>query len=124
MKLLCAPSNLGYLISLDIALQSEGIETFLSDADRVTAGLASGMVSAGRLYVLDDGEFERAMGIAESLERDADSETGKEAAPQATAAAGGGPVVSPPRTLFSRWLTTLLAALTLVLLTAILAHGR
>lgn len=95
MKLLCSSSNLGYLISLDIALQAEGIETFLSDADRMTAGLAGPMASAGRLYVLNEDDLEQAVRIAQALERaqgadtaDAHSHSAADAEPDAGPHAG------------------------------------
>ena len=68
MKLLCSVSNLGYMASLKIALDAEGIETYHSDADRVMGGIASPMGSVGRLYLLDENDLEAAREVMRSLE--------------------------------------------------------
>jgi hypothetical protein len=68
MKLLCSASNLGYMASLKIALDAEGIETYHSDADRVMGGIAGPMGSVGRLYLLDDNDLEAAREVMRSLE--------------------------------------------------------
>lgn len=68
MKLLCSVSNLGYLASLKIALDAEGIDTHLSDADRVMGGIAGPMGSVGRLYLLDEDDMEAACAVMRSLE--------------------------------------------------------
>ena len=91
MKLLCSSSNLGYLISLDIALQAEGIETFLSDADRMTAGFAGPMASAGRLYVLNEDDLEQAIGIARALASGSDAVPAAQTEAATTAGGGGLP---------------------------------
>jgi hypothetical protein len=72
MKLLCSVSNLGYLVSLKVAVDAEGIETHLSDADRAMGGIAGPMGSVGRLYLIDEDDLEAAHAVMESLEtRDA-----------------------------------------------------
>ena len=68
MKLLCSVSNLGYLVSLKIALDAEGIETYVSDADRVMGGIAGPMGTVGRLYLIDEDDFEAAHEVVRSLE--------------------------------------------------------
>lgn len=68
MKLLCSVSNLGYLMSLKIALDAEGIETYLSDADRVMGGIAGPMGTVGRLYLLDEDDLDVAREVMKSLE--------------------------------------------------------
>jgi len=66
MEYLCSSSDYGFLISLQIALDSEGIETFLSDADRATAGI-TGAGNAGRLYLLNSEDLPAARQIVGSL---------------------------------------------------------
>lgn len=68
MKLLCSVSNLGYLASLKVALDAEGIDTYVSDADRVMGGIAGPMGTAGRLYLLDENDLEAAREVMRSLE--------------------------------------------------------
>ena len=50
-----------------IALESEDIETYLSDADRATAGLTSAG-NAGRLYLLNQDDMDSALRVMRSLE--------------------------------------------------------
>lgn len=67
MKLLCSSSDLGFMFSLEVALNAEGIETYTSDADRVMAGIAGPMGSAGRIYILDEADWDKAVGVMNNL---------------------------------------------------------
>ena len=73
MQFLCASSDYGFLISLRIALESEDIETYLSDADRATAGLTSAG-NAGRLYLLNPDDMDSALRVMKSLEPESNAD--------------------------------------------------
>lgn len=69
MKLLCASNNLAFVHSLRIALDGEGIEHYFSDADTVMSGIAGPMTgSAGRLYILHDEDWARAVELFQMLD--------------------------------------------------------
>ncbi|MEZ5455588.1 MAG: hypothetical protein R3F04_05675 [Lysobacteraceae bacterium] len=95
IKLLCASNSLSFAYSLRVALDGEGIETFLSDADSSVSGVLTPMTgSSARVYVLHDADWERAVQVYREL-------AGETAASAATA-----PAKSIPA-----WLTVLLSML-------------
>ena len=68
MKLLCSSGSLAFIHSLRIALDGEEIETFCSDAETTSLSSVAGPVgSAGRLYVLHENDWERAVEIMKEL---------------------------------------------------------
>ena len=68
MKLLCASNSLSFAYSLRVALDGEGIETFLSDADSSVSGVLTPMTgSSARVYVLHDADWERAVQVYREL---------------------------------------------------------
>jgi hypothetical protein len=70
MKLLCASSSLAFIHSLKIALDGEGIENYMSDADRVFMGISAGPTtgSSARLYVLDEADWDNAVAVLRMLD--------------------------------------------------------
>ena len=72
MKLLCASNSLSFAYSLRVALDGEGIETYLSDSDSSVSGiLAPATGSSARVYVLHDDDWERAVAVYRDLAGDA-----------------------------------------------------
>lgn len=68
MKLLCASSSLAFIHSLRIALEGEDIETYCSDAETTTLSSIAGPIgSSGRVYVLHEKDWERAVDIMKAL---------------------------------------------------------
>ena len=68
MKLLCSSGSLAFIHSLRIALNGEEIETFCSDAETTSLSSVAGPIgSAGRLYVLHEEDWERAVEIMKEL---------------------------------------------------------
>ena len=68
MKLLCASSSLAFVHPLRIALEGEGIESYCSDADASLSSIAGPMTgTAARLYVLHEGDWDRAVEIMKEL---------------------------------------------------------
>ncbi|TXI79898.1 MAG: hypothetical protein E6Q42_00195 [Dechloromonas sp.] len=68
MKLLCASNSLSFAYSLRVALDGEGIETYLSDSDSSVSGiLAPATGSSARVYVLHDDDWERAVDVYRAL---------------------------------------------------------
>ena len=68
MKLLCSSGSLAFIHSLRIALDGEEIETFCSDAETTSLSSVAGPIgSAGRLYVIHEEDWERAVGILKEL---------------------------------------------------------
>jgi len=68
MKLLCSSSSLAFIHSLRIALEGEGIDTFCSDAETTSLSSIAGPIgSAGRVYVLHEEDWNRAVDIMREL---------------------------------------------------------
>ena len=68
MKLLCASNSIGFAQSLRIALEAEEIETFCSEPDLALASIAGPVAGGGgRVYVLHEEDWPRAVEILESL---------------------------------------------------------
>jgi len=68
MKLLCSSGSLAFIHSLRIALEGEGIETFCSDAETTSLSSIAGPIgSSGRLYVLHEDDWNRAVDIMREL---------------------------------------------------------
>ena len=68
MKLLCSSSSLSFIHSLRIALAGEDIETFCSDAETTSLSSIAGPIgSAGRVYVLHEEDWNRAVDIMREL---------------------------------------------------------
>ena len=68
MQLLCSSSSLAFLHSLRIALDSEDIETYLSDAETTSLSSIAGPIgSSGRLYVLHQEDWQRAVDVMKDL---------------------------------------------------------
>ncbi|WP_433852316.1 putative signal transducing protein [Stenotrophomonas nitritireducens] len=68
MKLLCSSSSLAFIHSLRIALAGEDIETFCSDAETTSLSSIAGPIgSAGRVYVLHERDWNRAVEIMKEL---------------------------------------------------------
>lgn len=76
MKLLCASNSLSFAYSLRVALDGEGIETYLSDSDSSVSGiLAPATGSSARVYVLHDDDWERAVCVYRELSGESPSQT-------------------------------------------------
>jgi len=68
MKLLCSSNSIAFAQSLRIALEGEDIETFCSDPDLALASIAGPVAGGGgRVYVLHDSDWARAVEILEQL---------------------------------------------------------
>lgn len=68
MKLLCASNSVAFAQSLRIALEGEGIECFCSEPDLALASIAGPVGGgAGRIYVLHEDDWARAVEILEEL---------------------------------------------------------
>lgn len=108
MKLLCSSNSVGFAQSLRIALEGEGIETFCSEPDLVLSSIAGPIGGgAGRVYVLHDEDWPRAVEILDSL-------APPRSKPQ--------PVAEPPRR-FPRWFVVCMVAIGAALLVAVLGSG-
>jgi hypothetical protein len=106
MKLLCSSSSLAFVHSLRIALEGEDIETYCSDADRVMAGIAGPLTSgAGRLYVLHDEDWERAVAVMHALS--------PPQAPRSASVSSGG---------LPKWLFVAFGALAVIVLAGLIGH--
>jgi hypothetical protein len=68
MKLLCASNSVAFAQSLRIALDAEGIDTYCSDPDLALASIAGPVAGGGgRVYVLHEDDWPRAVEILKSL---------------------------------------------------------
>ena len=68
MKLLCTSSSLAFIHSLRIALEGEDIENYCSDAETTSLSSIVGPVgSSGRVYVLHEEDWNRAVEIMREL---------------------------------------------------------
>ncbi|WCE04103.1 hypothetical protein [Pseudoxanthomonas sp. JBR18] len=64
MKLLCSSSSLAFIHTLRIALEGEDIATYISDAETTSLSSVAGPIgSSGRLYVLHEEGWDRAIEI-------------------------------------------------------------
>ena len=110
MKLLCSPSSLAFAHSLRIALDGEGIGTFCSYADSNVSGIAGPMTgSAARIYLLDEGDWDRAVEVMRRLDPSPDR------ADAVSAAMRGG---------WPRWIWIVSAAIAAALLAGILGASH
>lgn len=74
MKLLCASNSIAFAQSLRIALAAEDIETFCSDPDFALGSIAGQIAGGGgRVYVLHEGDWPRAVEILGELEPPSDA---------------------------------------------------
>ena len=109
MKLLCASTSIGFIQSLRIALEGEGIECFCSDSDRVFSSVAGPMLgSAARLYVLHEADWPEAVRLLGELAPPAPSKPGH---------------TGPERTL-PRWLSLMLVATAAAVIAAVLGSSQ
>ena len=68
MKLLCSSNSVAFAQSLRIALEGEDIEAFCSEPDLALASIAGPVAGGGgRVYVLHDSDWARAVEILEQL---------------------------------------------------------
>jgi hypothetical protein len=68
MQLLCSSSSLAFVHSLRIALEGEGIESYCSDAETTSMSSIAGPIgSSGRVYVLHEKDWDRAVEIMREL---------------------------------------------------------
>ena len=68
MQLLCSSSSLAFIHSLRIALEGEGIESYCSDAETTSMSSVAGPIgSSGRVYVLHQKDWNRAVEIMREL---------------------------------------------------------
>ena len=68
MQLLCSSSSLAFIHSLRIALEGEGIESYCSDAETTSMSSIAGPIgSSGRVYVLHQKDWNRAVEIMREL---------------------------------------------------------
>ena len=68
MQLLCSSSSLAFVHSLRIALEGEGIESYCSDAETTSMSSIAGPIgSSGRVYVLHEKDWDRAVEIMKEL---------------------------------------------------------
>jgi len=99
IKLLCASNSLSFAYSLRVALDGEGIETFLSDADSSVSGVLTPMTgSSARVYVLHDADWERAVCIYREISGESPSQMPND----------------PARALLPAWAVILLSTLTVL----------
>lgn len=111
MKLLSASNNLPFIHTLRIALDGENIAHYFSDADMTVASMAGSMTaSAGRLYVLHEEDWDRAVALMHELDG-ASASTHSAAASQPHAA----------RT-WPKWLVMCSAALGITLLFVVVSR--
>jgi hypothetical protein len=100
LKLLSASNSLSFAYSLRVALDGEGIETYLSDADSSVSGVLTPMTgSNARVYVLHDEDWERAVQVYGELAGETPT-----------------PAAIPPAKPIPAWLTVLLSMLAVLAL--------
>ncbi len=65
---------MAFIHTLRIALDGEGIESYLSDADRLFIGISAGPTvgSSARLYVLNEADWDQAVALMRMLDESSD----------------------------------------------------
>jgi len=101
---------MAFIHSLRIALEGEGIENYMSDADRVFMGISAGPTvgSSARLYVLKEDDWEKAVALLRMLDGSNDKP------PVASTRVKGRPV--------PKWLVAAIAAAVGASVLAMLSH--